>query len=571
VSATAAPGRRFGGVTLFDTVMLALAAGIAVLIIYPLISILAEAFMPGGTLDFTVIERAIAQPGIGEVIRNTVILVAASGALAIAVGGLFAWLNERTDARLGWVTDILPLIPLLVPNIAGVIGWVMLLSPQAGLLNVLLRSVLGDIGIDIRTGPFNIYSWTSLILIMGLYFVPYSFLVVSAALRNLDPSLEEASRVHGASPGRTLWQVTLPSVRPALLAAGLIMIITGFAQFSIPIVIGTGAKIDILSVRIYRLLYSYPPRTDLAIVLSLFMLAIVQVALLMQGAISKSGRFAVIGGKAANASIIRLGGWRWVARGTMILYMALTTVLPVIGLLVVSLQRLWMPRINWDRVGLFNYHHVLFENHLTSGALINSVTLGAIGATAALIASALLSLYFRTKGVGLRRLSDFITALPAAIPHTVIGVGFVIAFSSGILNIHGTFLLLLLVYFVMFLPQAGRAATAALDQVGNELSEASRVFGASMFRTFWKIQLPLMLAGLVAGWIIVFVQMAGELTASALLSGVSNPVIGLVLLDLWENGSFPQLASMAMVVTVVDVLIVMIVLRFFARGVGARL
>lgn len=550
--------------------MLVIVAGIAALVIYPLLSILGEAFLPGGTPNLSVFERALAQPGLTEVIRNTVVLVFASGAIAIALGSLFAWLNERTDARLGWVTDTLPLIPLLVPNIAGVIGWVMLLAPQAGLLNVLLRSILNTFGFDIRTGPLTIYSWTSLILVMGLYFVPYSFLVVSAALRNLDPHLEEASRVHGGGPARTLWTVTLPAVRPALMAAGLIMIITGFAQFSVPIVIGTGAKIDILSVRIYRLLYSYPPRTDLAIVLSLFMLAIVQVALLLQGAISKTGRYAVIGGKGARASVVRLGRWRWLARGSMIAYVALTTVLPVTGLLVVSLQQLWMPRIAWGKLGLFNYHHVLVENHMTSGALIHSVVLGALGATAALIASALMALYFKNKSPAVRRVSHFITALPAAIPHTVIGVGFVVAFSSGILNIHGTFLLLFLVYFVMFLPQAERSATAAFDQVGNELSEASRVFGASQFRTFWKILLPLMLSGLVAGWIIVFVQMAGELTASALLSGASNPVIGLVLLDLWENGSFPQLAAMAMVVTMIDVAIVTTVLRFFARGVGSR-
>jgi iron(III) transport system permease protein len=555
---------------LFDAVMLGLVIGVAALVIYPLISILGAAFLPGGKPNLGVFARALAQPGLLEVMLNTVVLVLASGILALALGSFFAWLNERTDARLGWVTDTLPLIPLLVPNIAGVIGWVMLLAPQAGLLNVLLRSGLAAIGIDVRTGPFNIYSWTALILIMGLYFVPYSFLVVSAALRNLDPNLEEASRVHGGSPARTLWKVTLPAVRPALLAAGLIMVIAGFAQFSVPIVIGTGAKIDILSVRIYRLLYSYPPRTDLAIVLSLFMLAIVQVALLLQGAISKTGRFAVIGGKGTRTSTVRLGAFRWLARFVMIAYVALTTVLPVAGLLIVSLQRLWMPRIAWDKLSLANYQHILVENTMTSSALLNSVVLGAVGATVALVASAMMSLYFKTKSPALRRFSHFVVALPAAIPHTVIGVGFVVAFSSGWLNIHGTFALLFLVYFVMFLPQAERSASAAFDQVGNELSEASRVFGASQFRTFWKILLPLMLSGLVAGWIIVFVQMAGELTASALLSGASNPVIGLVLLDLWENGSFPQLAAMAMVVTMIDVVIVTAVLRSVAGGVGAR-
>lgn len=138
-------------------------------------------------------------------------------------------------------------------------------------------------------------------------------------------------------------------------------------------------------------------------------------------------------------------------------------------------------------------------------------------------------------------------------------------FSRGAFRIPGTLLILGLAYLIIFLPQAQRAASVAFDQVGKELSEASRIFGASQMRTFLKIILPLMMPGLLAGWVLTFVQMAGELTASAMLSGPSNPVIGYVLLNLWENGSFPEVAALAIVITLVDLVVVLAVMRGY-RG-----
>ena len=225
-------------------------------------------------------------------------LVVVGGGIALFIGSVLAWLNERTDARMGVLTDALPLIPFLMPVIAAAAGWVSLASPRAGMLNSFIRVVLDKIGITLETGPFDIFTWYGLIFVYVLYLVPYPYLFVSAGLRNLDPSLEEQSRVCGAGLWRTLWRVTIPNVWPNVAGAALIVATIGFAMIAAPIVIGTPAGIEVVSVRIVRLLgFSFPPQTAEAVGLSLFVLVALVILWRVQARLLKGGRFATVGGR----------------------------------------------------------------------------------------------------------------------------------------------------------------------------------------------------------------------------------------------------------------------------------
>jgi len=547
----------------FGFIVTMLSLAVLALLVFPMMGILRDAFVINGRLDLSAFSRAVADADVLTAIRNTVVMVASSGAQALVVGGGLAWLNERTDARMAWTSSYLPLIPLLVPSLASVIGWVMLAAPQAGLLNVIARWALSAVGVEQASGPLNIYSWPGMVYVLVLYFVPYAFLLVSAALQNLDPRLEEASRVHGAGPFRTALRVTLPAVAPSIGAAAMLMVITGFAIFSVPIVIGTGAHIDTMAVRIYRLLFTYGDinGTGVAIVLSLVLLAIVQCALFAQLALTSRGQHAVIAGKGSAGSCNRLGRWRWAAKSVVVMYVVLSTVLPILGLVLVSLQGFWSPHIAWERLGFANYRSILFTNSQAGVALGNTLLLAAATATVVIMVAAVFSTYYAQTTPRLRKWSELVMTVPGAIPHTVIAVGFIIVFSRGVLNLQGSLLLLGLAYLVISLPQGQRAASAAYDQVGRELSEASRVCGASLARTFLRVVFPLMTPSLIVGWVIVFVQVVGELTASAMLSGTTNPVAGFILLNLWENGSFPQVAALALVITAIDFVVVLGVLR----------
>lgn len=565
-SVTAGDARNNSFSTVFGAVAMLLLAVMLGLIVYPLGTIFVESFSTADGFSFRPFFDALTAPSTLAVLLDTVLVVSTSTLLSLLVGSVFAWLNERTDANVGTAAEILPLVPLLVPQIAGVTGWVILLSPQAGFLNAMMREVAAFFGIQIASGPVNIFSYTGLICIMTLYLVPYVYLTVSAALQQLNPSLEEAARMSGASPWKTLVRVTLPAIRPAIINAGIIVLIFAISLFSVPIVIGTGAGIDLLSVRIYRLLYTYPPRLDQAISLSIFMMLFVQVALLVQVIVARRGNFAVIGGKGQAISRVELGKWRIAAQSSIVIYLMLTAVIPLIALVVVSLQPFWTPNIDVSRFTLKNFAFVLFDNQMSVRALLNSIGLGFVCATVGMLLAAIFVVHSRNAGPRGHAFVDASTALPSTIPHTVIGVAIVATFTGGFINLHGTLAILVLAYLLIALPQAVRSARSAVTQIGGDLIEAAQMARATQWRTFSRIVLPLMLPGLVAGWVILFVYTSGELTASALLSGTANPVVGLVLLNLWENGSFPQLAAVSLLMTVLDVVVVFSVLRLFRLG-----
>jgi iron(III) transport system permease protein len=534
------------------------------LLAYPLVVAIID-LARSGSGAATDIDAAWADGSLVGVMLNTAGVVVGATLFALIVGLGLAWVNERTDAGLPILGELLPLAPLLMPPIAGVMGWCMLLDPRVGYVNLLVRNALTIVGIDLSNGPLNIYSATGLVCLTGLYLVPYAYLIVSAGLRRLDPSLEEASRVAGAGLARTLFRITLPSIAPAITAATLLSVIGGLGLFSVPVVIGTGARIDVLSVYIFRLIQNFPPQTGFALVLAAGMISVVQVVLILQRLLVPGGRHAAIGGRGLRRSLIALGRWRIPVRVIACVYPGVTAILPLIGLILVSSQSFWTPRINWHALSLEQYRFVLFENGPTSQALINSLVLAVVAATAVMLIAGLVMIRTRFASGPARYIANVVTSLPATVPHTVIGLAMLLAFSLPPFRLYGSTVILLLAYIVIALPYAGQTASTGANAIGRELGDASRVCGAGSTRTFWRILLPLALPALVAGWSIVFIHTAGELTASALLSGTANPVVGRMLMDLWNYGSFPQVAALALVMTVINAVFIGIILRVGRR------
>jgi len=157
--------------------------GVVALIVYPTSLMLVRVFFPKGSFDLSAFAEVLSAPWLGPTLLNTVAVVLAAGFCAILTASIFAWLNERTDARLGLLGDILPIIPLLVPAVAMAIGWIFLATPGAGFINGALAATLGRVGIPLQV---NITSWPGLIFIYTIYFVPYVYIMVAAAFRNVD-------------------------------------------------------------------------------------------------------------------------------------------------------------------------------------------------------------------------------------------------------------------------------------------------------------------------------------------------------------------------------------------------
>lgn len=551
------PGRRL---TVVEIVTVVVGAVFAATLLYALAGLVVEILAEGDGSPLGPYADALALPGTAKVFVDTIVVVTVATlcALVIAVG--FAWLNERTNARLGFVAAFLPLIPLLVPSLASTIGWVFLAADRAGILNVMLRDLFGFAGLS-DTGPLDIYSMGGMVFLYTLNIVPFIYLPVSAALSRLDPSLDEASRVAGVGPARTLFKVTIPSIRPAIAGGLLLGIAVGLATFSIGVIIGAAARIDVLAVRIYNLLtQGFPPQTAEAVALSTFLLFTVLVVSTFQRRVTARGAHATIGGKGIGSAVVDLGRGKWVARAVMIVFVALSSVVPLLGLLYISLLGSWQPSLTLEGISLDSYVVVLSDNPMTSTALRNSVLLAVVGGLVTLLAATLIAIFAAQRRGRISTLLDGLAKAPGGFSHLVLAIALLVAFSGPPFRFGTSLGILFLAFLVFFMPQAYVSASSAYAQLSRELEEASLISGAGPVRTLTRITLPLMLPGLVGGAIILFVLIMSEVTGSALLAGPRTPVVGFVMLDLWANGTFSTIAALGVVITLISTAVAMLLL-----------
>lgn len=547
----------------FTVVSLLLVIVCLVLIAFPIIKTWISTVFAGGQFQAKPFADVFGSGIFWTAVGNTAEIVAISGIFAIIAGSVLAWLNVRTDAAIAGVSRILPVMPLLMPGVAMSIGWVFLGDSRVGYLNLVLGKLLSYVGIHTGgQGPINIDSMPGLIFVYSIFLTPLPYLIVTAALQSLDRSLEEASRMSGAGLLRTLVRVTLPSVRSALVACSLLVVVEGFSLYSVPVIIGTRAQINVLSVYTIGLINSYPPLTSQAVVVSFFLVATLGTIWYAGRRVQRATLHATISGR-ANTSRMRLGIWRYPARILMLLYIASTTVLPLVAIAFVSFQNFWTTRIDFSQFNVGNYDQ-LWQTPELWASLKNSIQLGIEVATAGMLVAAVIAAYIAythsRKGSVIGELIDATLKLPAAVTHIVIGIAFLVVFAAAPFHLYGTIWILVLAYIVVYMPAASTTAMSAASQVSSELTEASWMCGANSLRTFLRVTLPLMRPGLAAGWALVFVSTIGDLTLASMLSGGTNPVVGFEILRLWVDGTFPEIAALAVIITGASLVVVCLAL-----------
>lgn len=529
-------------------------------VFYPIGIIVVSALFPAGRFDLQLWTTTLSDPALHVAVRNTVILSVATTAISVPLGVFFAWLIERTDARWGALSRLLPVIPLLLPPVAMAIGWLFLADPRAGFIAGPIVHGLAAIGIDVDPSKFAIQSWGGLVFLYVLWGVPHTYVIAAAAFSSLDPSLEEAARMCGKGRMRCFWGVSLPSIRHAVGASVLVCAISSIGLYSIAALMGSAARIDVLSVYIYRLLnFSYPPKTGQAVIIGLLLMVVIGVLWLAQRKIASRTGSARIGGMGVRPNLLTLGPWRWPARLLIVAYVVLTSLLPLLALVIVALQPFWQPNIVFSDLSLANFGDLVSQS-MPRQAIANSSMLAVATATTVVLVAGLFAIVAVNIGGAREKFLGIVTKIPSAIPHIVFAVGVLIAFGFAPWRLSGGVAILLLAYLAVYLPSASIAAESSVQQIGPQLVEASRVFGASKGRTFWRVQLPLILPGLAAGWASIFALVLGELNAAAILSGPQNPVIGYLILTFFDNGTYSQLAAIGALIGVVSAITISAVL-----------
>lgn len=551
--------RRVG---VYGIVVLGLAGLILFVTGFPLLRMLQQAFLPNGSFSPDLWTRVFSGRGLGEAVINTTILAVACNILCIPIAVTFAWLNERTDARMGVLSTFFPIIPLLLPPSTLAIGWLFLGDPNAGFIPIFVKWLFSFVGVDIGDFGFSIYSWFGLIFVYVLFLLPGAYVIIAAAFRQLDPSLEEAARMSGKSRIRCLFQVSMPAIKPALGSAMLLTTIAAVEVYSIAAIIAGPAQIIVLPTYLTRLVNGrFPPAIDEAVCIGLLMMAVVASIWILQRRFTVKAQYAKIGGMGVRANRISLGRSKFIARFFMIIYLLMTSLLPIGALLIVSMQKFWTPKFSFSALSIDNLINALIVP-ASAVAIRNSMILGIVAGTITVLITGALAIYAREVGGKLGDWLGLLTKVPSAMSTLVLSLGLLLAFGASPFYMSGTLYILIVAYVIARMPNAAIAAESSVAQIGDQLVEASRVHGATRGRTFWRVLIPLTLPGMAAGWALIFADIVGDLTAAAILSGPRNMVIGYRIQDIYDSGTYSHLAALAMVVTVFSAVAVGLVLRF---------
>ncbi|HET8563658.1 MAG TPA: hypothetical protein VFM35_07300, partial [Candidatus Binatia bacterium] len=403
------------------------------LILIPLGQMVISSFRTGhpaapGPFTFSNYLVAYTNPLTYRMIFNTLVFAGGGTAITVCIAVLFAWLLERTDMPLRNLCWTLLLIPLAMPGLLFSMSYVLLFMPKSGIINVFIRDLLASFGVEISAGPINIYSLGGMIFLDGMRGVTTVFLLIAGAFRMMDPALEEASFAAGAKNWATVLRVTLPVMRPALLAAILYEFTSSMESFEAPLVVGLPGRVFVYSTMIYISTRDAIPNYGLgaAFAGSYFLMALVLVYFYQRATLWQAERFTTVTGKGFRPHTLALGRWRYPALGLFVLYFFLAVALPVGVLIWTSLLPVYRPpslevlsQLTWA-----HYRSILTGSgilHATWNTII--ITLFTATITVAL-AFAVSWLVVRTRVKG-RYTLDSLTFASHAVPGVVVALSFI--------------------------------------------------------------------------------------------------------------------------------------------------
>jgi iron(III) transport system permease protein len=542
------------------------AAVAAVLVLYPVFFLLQAAFdvgdpqtRPPTAYGFDNFSGILQYP---QILLNTLTVSFAATVMALVFGFVMAWILTRTNVPGRHLFEQLMAVPYYLTPLLGALAWSLLGAPESGFINQIWRA-LGGNGhlIDINT-PYGI-AW-----VMALFEGSVAFVMIAAVMKSMDPALEEASQIMGASRLRTMLRITLPLVVPGVLGAAIFVFAEMLGSFAAALVLGTPSRYYVITTAIYQLVQQYPPKIQVAAAMGVSLFAVMFFMLFLYRRIVMAGSYVTITGKAFRPRVTDIGALRFVLLGVCLLYLFAAVGLPLVTLLYASLQKIavaFPAAGNWT---LENFRVAVTMNAVRS-ALGNSLLLGFATASIGVVLMGLLAwLIYRSRLPG-SGLIEYVVMFPQAVPRLVFAFGLMWAWVVFPIPIYGTLWLLLIAYLTVFLPLGVRTIAGVMLQIDKSLEECAQMCGASWAFRVRTVTIPLLAPGLVAAWLLLFIASIRELGASILLMGPHSKVITPSIVESWFGTSSELTAALALIQTLV-VAIAMIVLVTITRRVGAH-
>ena len=536
----------------------------AVAVLGPLSLILYQSFLTAPFFDArkTVGLEAYAfvftDPDFWHALLNSLLIASGMTLIAVPLGGILAFVMERTDLPGKRWFEPLILVPSFVSPMVLSFGFVVAAGP-VGFYTVWAQDLVGF-------APWGLYSIPAMAVIAGLTHVPNVYVYASAALKSLGSDVEEAARSAGASPFRVAVEVSLPLIMPSLLFSAVLVFFLGIELFGLPLVLGDPQGHLVLSTYLYKLTNklgtpSYHLMAAVAICIVLITLPLV---LLQRRLLQGARKYATIKGKAGRMKELPLGKWSWVAAAILALFIFVTVFVPVSGITLRAFVTNWGFGVNLAEAFTLDSFRFVFQEPTHTRAIWNTILIGTVGG--ALTVACYVAIGFAThrRNDGWSRFVDYLVLVPRAVPGLLAGLAFlwVFLFFPPLQPLRSTIFSVWIAYSVVWLAYGMRLISSSLMQVSPELEEAARSVGASRGTVSRMITLPLIRSGLVGSWLLVFMIFEREYSTGVYLLAPGTEVIGAQLVSLWQGGAIDIVAALALINIVLVSVGLAIALRF---------
>lgn len=524
--------------------LIAVSLVVLLLLLLPVFSLIVGlSFFPLlGTSSFSFL-RFIGLPSTLSLVENTLEFSVVSAVFTTVFATTYAWLVARTDVPGKRVLELLPLLGLSVPLLFKAFSWTFMLNQRTGIINSLLKSAFGA-----GAPVLNIDNMAGLIFVQSFTNVPIVYLVTLAAMKSMDSSLEEASRVSGRGVVGTFVRVTVPLVRPAILSAFFLAIIGGVGAFEFPFVLGTPGGLHFLATEVYyyaqqRVPPAYGSAGDVSVLYAAITIVCVSAYL---WSTRRAFKFQVVTGRLAGAQLQSLGSYRYLACLVCFAILFFEFILPFSGLVLMSVATIFASNLNTVQFNFPTFYLSALKIPLLFDSLQTTLFFGLIAAALATVVGALLSytaLKSKTRGA---RLAEYISAVPLAFPGVVYGVALFWTFLliPGLSPLYGSIWPLVIALVFIRLPFSTRIVSGNMVQISNDLEDASQVAGAGFTRTFTRILMPLIKEGLFNSFVYTLIDSMRELGGVVILATAATPTFTTLLLH-YYNESTSQIGAVA--------------------------
>lgn len=524
--------------------------------ILPLVYLFVRAFFPEGSFTFEVFKRLYSYPMNLGALSNTLIAATATMILGTLLAFPLAWLVGRTNLYGKKFFRSLFVLTYMVPPYLGAMAWLRLLNPNVGTINVVLRGLFG-MAAD-ATGPLNIYSLGGLVWVLTTFYYPYAFITISRAMEKMDPSLEEASRISGASPLLTVFKITLPMMTPSLIAGALLVFISAASCYGIPSIIGAPGKVHTVTTRIIEYNGLGAQGLSDATGLAVFLMLIAIFVLYISDFVIAKKQYITVSGKSMRPNIVDLGKWRVPLTLLVCLFAVIVILIPFATILVTSFKADSGKSLFEAGNFTFKQWSTIFSREETIDCLKNSFVYAIITASVGIVIACTMSYLLQRTRIKGRKIPDFLIALGSGTPSVVIALGLIMTMRGNFgINIYNTAYIMIVAYLIKYLMMGMRTVVSAMSQIHVSLEECSQISGASWAKTMFKITGPLIFPSIAAGWFLIFIPSFYELSMTTLLYSNNTKTIGYQLYEYWTYTSQPQASAMAF-----GILLIVVALNF---------